>query len=106
MKPDDSILQTIVQRIRAVIDPEQIILFGSAASGTMTADSDIDLLIIHSGYTGQRAENSRIRSALGELDIPVDIFLMTPERFEETKDVFGGIDWPANRYGKVIFVVV
>ncbi|MGD9974919.1 MAG: nucleotidyltransferase domain-containing protein [Desulfatirhabdiaceae bacterium] len=103
MKPDDSILQTIAQRIRTVIDPEQIILYGSAASDTMTADSDIDLLIIHSGYTGHRAENSRIRSALGDLEIPVDIFMMTPERFAETKDIFGGIAWPANKYGKVIY---
>jgi hypothetical protein len=28
---------------------------------------------------------------------------MKSERFEETRDVIGGIAWPAARYGKVIY---
>ncbi|MFZ3046420.1 MAG: nucleotidyltransferase domain-containing protein [Desulfatirhabdiaceae bacterium] len=69
MKPDNSILQTIAQRIQTVIDPEQIILFGSAASGTMTAGSDIDPLFRHSGDIGQLADNRRVRSTQQFMDI-------------------------------------
>jgi hypothetical protein len=28
---------------------------------------------------------------------------MAPERFEETKYVIGGLAYPANKYGKVIY---
>jgi hypothetical protein len=40
---------------------------------------------------------------LGDLGIPVDVFAMTPERFEETKGVIGGLAYPANKFGKVIY---
>ena len=41
--------------------------------------------------------------ALRGLGYPFDIILMTRERFEETKDVVGGIAYPASRKGKVIY---
>ena len=44
---------TIEQRIRAAVDevvaatdPDQVVVFGSAAKGTARPDSDIDLLVI------------------------------------------------------------
>lgn len=43
------LLDTIVQEIVTKYQPEKIILFGSAARGGMTPDSDIDLLIIKDG---------------------------------------------------------
>jgi len=38
--------QEIVRRILAVAKPDRVIVFGSAAAGRMTADSDIDLLVV------------------------------------------------------------
>jgi uncharacterized protein len=35
--------------------------------------------------------------------MPVDVLVMAPARFEETKEVIGGIAYPANKYGKVIY---
>jgi len=32
-----------------------------------------------------------------------DIFIMSTERFEESKNVIGGIAFPANKYGQVIY---
>ncbi len=43
---DDKVIQEIVHRILTVAKPDKIILFGSAATGQMTSDSDIDLLIV------------------------------------------------------------
>ncbi|MBI5606949.1 MAG: nucleotidyltransferase domain-containing protein [Deltaproteobacteria bacterium] len=103
MKIDEKILKDIVQRILSVTKPERIILFGSAAMGTMIIDSDIDLLIVEPDFINQRKENIRLRSALGDIGIPVDIFAMTSERFDETKDIIGGLAYPANKYGKVIY---
>jgi hypothetical protein len=33
----------------------------------------------------------------------VDLIVMRTERFEETKSVIGGVAYPANKYGKVIY---
>jgi predicted nucleotidyltransferase len=39
-------IQKIVQQIVAYCHPQKVILFGSYAHGTPTADSDVDLLVI------------------------------------------------------------
>lgn len=103
MKINRRLLNTAIHRILGVSKPDRIILFGSGATGTMTPDSDLDFLVIESGFTSERAENIRLRSALGDIGVPVDVFAMTPERFEETRDVIGGLAYPANKYGKVIY---
>lgn len=41
-----SLTDTIVQRLLEVSQPDRIILFGSAATGQLTPDSDIDLLVL------------------------------------------------------------
>jgi len=103
MTGDGDLLKKVVDRILTVAKPERIILFGSGATGLMTRDSDLDLLVIERDFKNQREESTRLREALGDLGIPVDVFTMTPERFEETKGVIGGLAYPANKYGKVIY---
>lgn len=103
MIADEKLLKTVVERIMAVASPQRVILFGSAATGTMTADSDLDILVIERGLQNQRLESTRLRAALADLGLPVDIIAMTPERFEETKEVIGGLAYPANKYGRVIY---
>ncbi|MDI6764607.1 MAG: nucleotidyltransferase domain-containing protein [Thermodesulfobacteriota bacterium] len=103
MTGGDDLLKKVVDRILTVAKPERIILFGSAATGSMTRDSDLDLLVVERDFKSQREESTRLRKALGDLGIPVDVFAMTPERFEETKGVIGGLAYPANKYGKVIY---
>jgi len=103
MTIDEPMIKKAVDGILLVARPEKVILFGSAATGSMTADSDLDLLVIEDDFLNEREESLRLRSALRDLDVPIDIFAMTPERFEETKDVIGGLAYPANKYGKVIY---
>jgi predicted nucleotidyltransferase len=103
MNRDDDLLKKVIERILTVAKPQYIILFGSAATGVMTRDSDVDLLVVERGFESQREESTRLRKALGDLGIPVDVFAITPERFEETKGVIGGLAYPANKYGKVIY---
>jgi len=99
----ENILKQVVERILTVAKPDRIIMFGSAATGLMTRDSDMDLLVIERHFKSQREEGRRLRKALSDLKIPVDVFAMSPERFEETKRVIGGLAYPANKYGKVIY---
>ncbi|QNN23302.1 nucleotidyltransferase domain-containing protein [Planctomycetales bacterium ZRK34] len=100
---DESVIQEIVRRILAVAHPDKIILFGSAATGQMTPDSDIDLLIIEPDPGDARQEGVRISAALTGFKHPVDVKVVSTEWFEDSKDVIGGIAYPANKYGKVIY---
>jgi len=99
----DEALREIVRRIVSVASPRRVILFGSAATGQMTPDSDIDLLVLEDHVDDVRKEALRIRSALSGLASPFDVVVMSQERFEETRDVIGGIAWPAAKYGRVIY---
>lgn len=99
----ETLVSEIVKRILDVAQPQRIILFGSAATGQMTGDSDIDLLVLESAPDDPRRESISIRQAVRGLGYPFDIVVMATERFEESKDVVGGIAYPANKYGKVIY---
>lgn len=103
MDLDQNLIEEIVGRILAVTLAERIIIFGSAAAGKMTRDSDIDLLVLKSAPDNPRRESVRVRRALSGLGYPFDIIVMATERFEESKGVIGGIAFPANKYGKVIY---
>jgi predicted nucleotidyltransferase len=100
---DQKFIEEIVGRILAVTPVERIIMFGSAAIGNMTRDSDIDLLVLKSAPDNTRRESVRVRRALSGLGYPFDIIVMATERFDESKGVIGGIAFPANKYGKVIY---
>ncbi len=100
---NESLIQEIVRRILTAAKPDKIILFGSAATGSMTRDSDIDLLIVEAAPGDRRKESVRIREMLRGLDYPFDVIVISTEWFEESKEVIGGIAYPANKYGKVIY---
>jgi predicted nucleotidyltransferase len=102
---DDSIIDEIFKRILEVIQLDKIIMFGSAAAGTMTPDSDIDLLILEKSPNTPRVDSCLARNNLLGLDYPFDIIIMATERFEGTKDIIGGLAYPANKYGRVIYEV-
>lgn len=101
---DEKLIQEIVRRIVAVAAPDRIILYGSAATGQMTPDSDIDLLVLEAAEPQSTwKERERIREALRGLGYRFDVLVMGTERFEETKDFIGGMAFAPNRYGKVVY---
>jgi predicted nucleotidyltransferase len=103
MGVDDNVIREIVRRLLDVARPDRIILFGSAATGRMTSDSDIDLLVIEPEPANTRDESVKLRRALGEVGYPVDVIVISTERFEETKNIIGGIAYPAHKYGRVLY---
>jgi len=100
---DDSLIKEIVRRILGAAKPDRIVLFGSAVAGTMTPDSDIDLLIVEPDPGDQRMESTRIQETLRGLGYSFDVIVISTTWFEESKGVIGGIAYPANKYGKVIY---
>jgi predicted nucleotidyltransferase len=103
MSLDDRITEEIVRRVLTVSSPRRIIVFGSAAQGTMTRESDIDLLIVERHPQNSTAEYLRLRRSLRGLGFPIDLHVIADQAFEESKDLIGGIAYPAHKYGRVIY---
>jgi predicted nucleotidyltransferase len=83
MGVDETLLNEIVRRVLTVARPDRIILFGSAATGQMTKDSDIDLLVVEPAPANTHERRVEIRDAVGDIGYPVDVIVMRTERFEE-----------------------
>ena len=98
-------LEEMVRRIVEVADLERIILFGSAATGKMGSDSDIDLLVVKP-EVHRRKLAQRIYESLFGVGCPVDVVVVTPEDIERYKDAIGLIIGPALREGKTIWEFV
>ena len=63
--------------------PERIILFGSAARGDATADSDVDFLIIKRQCPHLGADRIREAQRLIDRNIAADFLVYRPEEFEQ-----------------------
>ncbi len=100
---DESLIQEIVRRVLTVCVPERIILFGTAARDEMPPDSDIDLLVLESAPATPWERSQEIRQTLRVMGFPFDVIVMPTRDFEETKDVVGGLAFPANKYGRVVY---
>jgi predicted nucleotidyltransferase len=96
-------LRDIVRRIVEVADPEKIILFGSAARGTMGPNSDLDLLVIKRGDYHHITAEQQIYRALRGIGYAKDIIVVTPEEVERYRDSFCLVLYPALREGRVIY---
>ncbi len=99
---DQKTLDDIVQRVVEVAQPEQVILFGSAARGDMGPHSDVDLLVVKEG-ANRRGLSARIRRNLYGVRAAVDVIVVTPDDLERYKDSHGLVIKPALRGGTVVY---
>ena len=99
---NQEILVEVIRRIVEVADPEKIILFGSAARGDMTYNSDLDLLIIKEG--GDPLElMGQIYMRLHGVGTAVDAIVVAPEDVERFKNSHALVIKPALLEGKVVY---
>ena len=105
MAVDESLVREIVSRILTVATPDKIILFGSAVMGQMTGDSDIDILVVENNPGDRRRKSVQIDETLSGLGYPFDVIVISTDWFETSKNIIGGIAFPANKYGKIVYDV-
>ncbi len=99
----DQLLTEIVQRIVAVSDPQQIILFGSQTRGDADEQSDFDLLVVKDDVASTGAEAARIYRALAGISIPVDVVVARSDYVRRHTNLVGTIVRPALREGRIIY---
>ena len=103
MTVDVDVLAEVVHRIVEVVQPERIILFGSAARGEMGLNSDLDLLVIKSGEFDQSRLVGDIYLNLHGVGQAVDVILVTPEQVKRYRNTHCLVIAPALREGKEIY---
>src|SRR5258708_239965 len=102
MSIDEQITE-MVNRLVKVARPEQIILFGSRASGTPRHDSDVDFLVIMPLTKSRRQLEGDLHAALTGAQLAKDIIVVTPEELIRFRNVPGTIIEPALATGKVVY---
>ena len=97
-----SVFEEVVRRVVEVADPDAIILFGSAARGTMRPDSDLDLLVIKAGAHRRHLAQAIYRRLIG-LGQAVDVIVLRPDDVHRYQHCPGIVVEPALREGKPIY---
>jgi predicted nucleotidyltransferase len=98
-----AVLDDIVRRVVEAASPQQILLFGSAARGTMDTDSDVDLLVVKSGRFHRGRLVEAIYRKLHGAEAAVDVIVVTPEEVERYRDDDCLIVAPALREGRLVY---
>jgi predicted nucleotidyltransferase len=98
-------INEIALQIVRAINPKKIILFGSYATGSETAESDLDLLIIVEKSDLPLYKRARIirKHLRGITEVPRDIFIYTQEEIEEWMSVKYSFISNILAYGKILY---
>ena len=89
---DDALIAEAGRRLSAAAPPSsRVILFGSAARGELTRDSDLDFLVIEPEVENPALESVRLRRVLGDLVLAADVIVASEHRVKEWRDVRGSL---------------
>ena len=99
----EKILDEFKHRVVSRFQPQRIILFGSYAAGRPGADSDLDILVVMDVKGSTRQKANEIDLLMSDRIIPMDFIVLTPEQYEQQKDVIGTMVRQADREGKVLY---
>ena len=99
---DPRTLDEIIRRVVEVAQPERIILFGSAAKGEMTRNSDVDLLIVRDGADALELM-AQIYRRLRGVGVPVDAIVVSSEDVARYRDSHALVIKSALREGRTVY---
>lgn len=95
-------IRTLADEIGRLFRPERIVLFGSYASGSPTADSDVDLLVVMP-FVGVPAEQAaQIRSRIRP-PFSLDLIVRSPERMAQRLAMGDPFLNEIAQHGKVLY---
>ena len=98
----EGLITEATRRLAAAAPDAKVILFGSHARGEALSDSDLDLLVIEPEVESRRAEYVRLREALGNLGVPIDLVVIPASHLDEWGHFEGTMLNDAMREGRVL----
>ncbi|RMG29019.1 MAG: nucleotidyltransferase domain-containing protein [Methanobacteriota archaeon] len=96
-------IQELISRVSEVCQPLRVILFGSAARGEFSTNSDLDILVVVPKGTHRRKTAQAIYRNLIGYEFAVDVIVVTEEDLELYGDNRSLVLYPALREGKEIY---
>ena len=103
----EALLDQMVEKIVAEVDPEQIVLFGSRARGDARAGSDVDLAVVESEPFGQerskRLEAARLYRTLSGFLVSKDILVYSRDEVDYWRSSLNHVLARALREGRVLY---
>lgn len=103
MRLDQNILRRLTSAIVDCVQPERIVLFGSAASGKMHPQSDIDLMIVMPEGTHRRRTAQKLYREIRGFKVAFDLVVATPSDLTRYGKSPGLIYCDILRHGKEIY---
>ena len=100
---EQGLLDEVVKRTVKAVQPLRIILFGSAARGTMGQDSDLDLLVVVPDGVHRRRTAQAVYKSLRGIGFAKDVVVVTESDIQEYGDNPSLIIYPALRQGKELY---
>lgn len=96
-------IEAITVQIIKKYKPEKIILFGSAARGESSPDSDADFLVIKKETPLYGADRIRELSRMITRNIPIDLLVYRPEEFRKRLEMGDPFLKAVVEEGKVLY---
>lgn len=103
MEYNSKIIDQLVKSIVENVHPLKIILFGSAARGELSVDSDIDVLVVMPENVHRRRTAQFLYRQITGIDMPYDIIVATPDDLRKHKNNIGLIYSTILKEGKEIY---
>ncbi len=101
--PSKELLQEVTRRIVASVKPRRVLLFGSAARGQITRNSDFDMLVVVSERAHRRRTAQKIYRNLHGSGVAVDIVVATESDLKKYGKRAGTILKTALQEGRVLY---
>jgi uncharacterized protein len=99
---DEQTIRKVADALLAATPPgSQVILFGSYARGQADSRSDLDFLVVEPEVQDLAAEMVRLRRALRGMVLPIDVIVLSRQRFEYWKDTPNTLAHRAMKEGRV-----
>jgi uncharacterized protein len=101
-------IDKIISIIVSLIDPDQIVLFGSYARGENKKTSDIDLLVLKRNLQNTKTLTDNLYMSFfdNKIKIPVDLLVLDYDKYNNLKNEIGYIYKTISKEGKLIYGTV
>jgi predicted nucleotidyltransferase len=102
---DSEAIQRLTKLLIEAARPKRIIMFGSQARGEAGEDSDLDVMVVEEDVSDRAGEMVRLNRLLRSFDVPVDLLVVSADKFSYWCDTPGNVYFEAATEGEVLYEV-